>query len=158
MTSPTRWLPPAILGLAVSCATTNGGSGGNLIDLRPPLAVDGDAHALAWPFHLASDAGLRGFRLRLDGGGTLVAVRPDAANPEPAAPGWTGSLRDGVAVWSGPPSARPVLLTIMVRAARPRDQELRVRYAPEAAGDVSGWTCERWVYRVPEGRIERDGC
>ncbi len=107
---------------------------------------------------MAGDARLTGFRLRLDAGGTLVAIRPDPANPEPAAPGWTGSLRDGVAVWSGPPAAAPVPLAIMVRAARPGDQELRVRYTLSSAGDVPGWTCERWSYRVAEARIERNGC
>ncbi|MGH7588936.1 MAG: hypothetical protein ACRELU_10110 [Gemmatimonadota bacterium] len=148
----------AILALFMGCATLDLGAESDTVVVQTPQTVDGDPHALAWPFHLVDDTGLRAFRLRLDAGGTLVAVRPDASNPDPAAPGWTGSVREGVAVWSGPPPARPVPLTILVRAARPGDQELRVRYTPEPTVDVSAWTCERWMYRLPEGRIERDGC
>lgn len=157
MTSPARRLPPAVIILAVGC-TTLSGSGEDAITVRTPLAVDGDPQALAWPFHVVTDAGLRGVWLRLDAGGTLLAVRPDPANPEPSAPGWTGSQRDSEAVWSGPAAPRPVPLTIMVRAPGPGDQELRVRYALESTGGVSGWTCERWSYRISEGRIDRDGC
>ena len=157
MWSPERWLLSAILTITVGCATIDGGSG-EPISLRTPLAVDGDPQALAWPFEVASVTGLSGFRLRLEAGGTLVAVRPDAANPEPSAPGWTGSHRDGEADWSGPSRGEPIPLTLMVRAAAPGDQELRVRYAPESADGVSSWTCERWIYRVSDARIERDGC
>lgn len=157
MRSPARWLPSAILTIAVGCATIDRGSGGP-INLRPPLAVDGDPQALAWPFQVATNATLSGFRLRLDAGGTLVAVRPDSANPEPAAPGWTGSHRDGEAVWSGPSRGQPVPLTIMVRAEAPGTQQLRVRYMHQSNGDASSWTCERWTYRVSDARIERGGC
>jgi len=159
MTVPGRWLPSAILIIATACATIDAGSGGVAVDVRTPVAVDGDPQALAWPLLVPAHDGLRGFRLRLDVGGTIVAVRPDTANPEPSAPGWTGSHRDGEAVWSGPPSsAGPIPLMIMVQAVAPGDQELRVRYAGESGSRVSSWTCERWIYRVSEGRIERDGC
>ncbi|MGH7571139.1 MAG: hypothetical protein ACREMK_04755 [Gemmatimonadota bacterium] len=159
MTSPARWLPPAIVTLAIGCATMNGDPSGDRVALQTPQTVDGDPQALAWPFHVDTEAGLRAFRLRLDAGGTLVAIRPDTANPEPSAPGWTGSHQDSEAIWSGPPSsARTIPLTIMVRAMSPGDQELQVRYAPESARGVSGWTCERWIYRISEERVERDGC
>jgi hypothetical protein len=158
MKSTGRCLPSVILVIAAGCATIDADSGEDAVDLRAPVAVDGDPQALAWPIHVATDAGLTGFRLRLDAGGTLVAMRPDADNPEPSAPGWTGSHRNGEAIWRGPSPGQPIQLTIMVRAPGPGDQELRVRYARELAGDVSGWTCERWLYRISEGRIERDGC
>ncbi|MGH7563718.1 MAG: hypothetical protein ACREK5_04765 [Gemmatimonadota bacterium] len=159
MMSPARWMCSSIAVLAVGCATFDAGPNEDTVALRTPVPVNGDPQALAWPFHIATDAGVSGFRLRVDAGGTLVAVRPDTANPEPSAPGWTGSQRNGEAVWSGPPSsAAQIPLTIMVRAVESGDQELRVRYALESAGGVSDWTCERWIYLVSEGRIDRDGC
>ncbi|HKY59744.1 MAG TPA: hypothetical protein VJP59_01925 [Gemmatimonadota bacterium] len=158
MSSAGRWLPAAILVLAAGCATFDAGPGEDAVDPRIPMAVDGDPQALAWPVHVAPDDGLNGLRLRIEAGGTLVAVRPDSDNPEPSAPGWTGSHRNGEAVWKGPPPSRPIPLLIMVRAPGPGDQELRVRYALESAGGVSGWTCERWLYRISKGRIERARC
>lgn len=158
MASPPWWPFPTILILALSCATFDAASGGNVVSLRLPVPVDGDPQALAWPFGVATGAGVNGFRLRVETGGTLVAVRPDTANPEPSAPGWTGSRMDAEAVWSGPALGQPVPLTIMVRAMGPGDQVLRVRYASDSEGGVSPWTCERWIYRVLEARIERDSC
>lgn len=158
MSTATRWLPSAILVIASACATIDAGSGGDAVQPLTPVVVDGDPQALAWPFHVTGDDGLSRFRLRVESGGTLVAVRPDSANPEPSAPGWTGSHRTGEALWAGPSPGQPVALTIMVRAPRPGDQELQVRYVAESAGGVSDWVCERWLFRISEGRIEREGC
>jgi hypothetical protein len=116
------WAWAAIVG-AAGCASAGGGSVG-AVDLAPPQPAHGDDLAIAWPFtlvHGGDTETLADFHLRIEQGGTLVAVRPDRENPDTGARfRWRGEMRDGAAYWIGDPlvPGDGVTLTILVRPDR----------------------------------------
>lgn len=158
------WAGASIVG-AVSCASAGGGSVG-AVNLSPPQPAHGDDLAIAWPFTLVhgGDAEtLADFHLRIEQGGTLVAVRPDRENPDTGARlRWRGEMRDGAAYWIGDPlvPGDGVTLTILVRPDPGADPRLRVVHWPTDGRDrpVGPETCEIWSYDTDSRRVDRAAC
>lgn len=146
--------------LITACAT--GGQPGGL-ELAWPGPVEGDDAAIAWPFTVrgSDDPMWTGFRLRILEGAALVAVRPDAENPDPGAPvAWTGRVEGDAARWSGPPlpSGSVIALTLLLRPEGDGDPRIRVVHAPSGPAGEGNETCEMWRYDVGRERVERDPC
>ena len=154
-----------LLALASSCASAGGGAVG-AVDLAPPQPAHGDDLAIAWPFtlvHGGDSETVADFHLRIEDGGTLVAVRPDRDNPDTGARfRWRGEVRDGAGYWIGDPlvPGDGVTLTILVRPRPGGDPRLRVVHWPTDGRDqpVGPETCEIWTYDTERRRVERTPC
>ncbi|HEY7472720.1 MAG TPA: hypothetical protein VIE68_10290 [Gemmatimonadota bacterium] len=150
---------------ATACATAGGGAVG-VVDLSPPQPAHGDDTAIAWPFtllHGGEAETLADFHLRIEAGGTLLGVRPDAQNPDAGARfRWRGELRQGEAYWIGDPliPGDGVTLTILVRPTPGTDPRLRVVHWPTDGRDqpVGPETCEIWRYETARQRVATEAC
>jgi hypothetical protein len=150
---------------ATACATSGGGAVG-AVELSPPQPAHGDDTAIAWPFtlvHGGEAETLADFHLRIEDGGSLLGVRPDAQNPEPGARfRWRGELRPGEAYWIGDPlvPGDGVTLTILVRPTPGTDPRLRVIHWPTDGRDqpVGPETCEIWRYEAAKQRVTTEAC
>ena len=157
-----QWLWIAIA--AAACAT--GGDAVGSVNLSPPQPAHGDDQAIAWPFtlvHGGEAETLAGFYLRIDDGGALLAVRPDAENPDSGARfHWRGELRNGAAHWTGDPliPGDGVTLTILVRPDPGTDPRLRVIHWPTDGRDraVGPEDCEIWRYDTASQKVATEAC
>lgn len=152
--------------IATGCASAGGGAVG-AVNLSPPQPAHGDDLAIAWPFTLVHGAGagttVADFHLRIETGGTLLAVRPDSENPDTGARfRWRGEVRDGAGYWIGDPlvPGDGVTLTILVRPQPVGDPRLRVVHWPTDGRDqpVGPETCEIWSYDTGSRRVGRTAC
>lgn len=155
----------ASVAIATGCATAGGGTVG-AVNLLPPQPAHGDDRAIAWPFtlvHGGKTETVADFHLRIEDGGTLMAVRPDRENPDAGARfGWRGEVRDGAGYWIGDPlvPGDGVTLTILVRPDPGADPRLRVVHWPTDGRDqpVGPETCEIWTYDTTRRRVDRTAC
>lgn len=160
-----RLVSPAILLLMMAaCGTALRGPG--TIELGQPEPVHGDDTAIAWPFIVTHEGGseiVADFHLRIEEGGTLVGVRPDASNPDPEARvRWRGEIRGGVGYWIGDvlPKGGQVRLWALVRPTPGADPRLRVVHWPTDGRDrpVGDETCQIWSYDTGRQRISQESC
>lgn len=159
------WIMMAAVTLAGACATGGGMVGA--VSLASPQEVSGDETAIAWPFtvtHASGEEPFADFHLRIEDGATLLAVRPDADNPDPEATyRWSGEVRAGnAAYWIGdvlPPGGQ-VRLVVMVRPTGTGDPTMRVVHWPTNGRDdpIGPETCETWRYDTRSGKTSRTGC
>lgn len=148
-----------------ACASAGGGAVG-VVNLAPPQPAHGDDQSIAWPFtvvHGGGDETLADFHLRIEDGGELVGLRPDAENPDPGARfRWRGELRSGVAYWIGDPliPGDGVTLTILVRPDAGVDPRLRVVHWPTDGRDepVGPETCQIWSYDTGSREATTEPC
>jgi len=157
------WGPAAAV--AAACATVGGGTVG-AVDLSPPQPVHGDDRAIAWPFtvvHGGRSETLADFHLRIEAGGSLLAVRPDRENPDPGARfAWRGEVRDGEGYWIGDPlvPGGSVTLTILVRPDGDGDPRLRVVHWPTDGRDrpVGPESCQVWSFDPGRQDVSVSSC
>lgn len=138
------------------------------VSLAAPQPVHGDESVIAWPFEVTHDGDeetLADFHLRIEEGGDLLGVRPDAENPpeaEEALYRWSGEVRGDEGFWIGDvvPPGGSVRLTIMVRPADTGDLRIRVVHWPTNGRDepVGAETCEVWSYDTGRQRTDRSSC
>lgn len=154
----------AVLG-AGACATGSGMVGE--VSIVEPEPVHGDDTAIAWPFVVTHGGGaetLADFHLRIEEGGALLGVRPDAENPDPdALYRWRGEVRSGQGYWIGDvlPSGGQVRLIAMIRPEIEADRiRLRVLHWPTNGRDepVGPETCEVWTYDTRGQRFGQEAC
>jgi len=144
------WIAVVVAG---ACASAGGGAVGS-VRLSPPQPAHGDDRSIAWPFtlvHGGDTETVADFHLRIEDGGELLGVRPDAENPDPGARfEWRGEIRSGQAYWIGDPliPGDGVTLTILVRPEPGSAPRLRVVHWPTDGRDrtVGPETCEIWSY------------
>ncbi|MBW3660224.1 MAG: hypothetical protein KY397_01140 [Gemmatimonadetes bacterium] len=150
---------------SAACATGTGVVGA--VSIAEPGPVEGDETAIAWPFVVTHGGGpeiLADFHLRIDDGGTLLAVRPDSQNPDPDARFvWRGEVRGDEGYWIGDvlPSGGQVRLVAMVRPEMDDGRILlRVVHWPTNGQDeaVGPETCEVWTYETDGQRLEQEEC
>lgn len=154
-----------ILLAAAACAT-----GGNMVggvSLVAPEPVHGDDTAIAWPFVVTHGGGseiLADFHLRIEDGGTLLGVRPDADNPDTDARfDWNGEIRNGDGYWIGevlPPGGQ-IRLVAMIRPDMEGGKvRLRVVHWPTNGRDdaVGPETCEVWTYDPDAEKVTQKRC
>lgn len=148
-----------------ACATGTGAVGD--VSLVQPEPVHGDDQAIGWPFVVTHGGGsetLADFHLRIETGGDLLAVRPDAENPDrDALYTWRGEIRDGEGYWIGDvlPAGGQVRLVAMVRPDVEGDRiRLRVVHWPTNGRDepVGPETCEVWTYDTRRQRFGQEAC
>lgn len=148
-----------------ACATGAGMVGE--VSLVEPEPVHGDETAIAWPFVVTHGGGsetLADFHLRIEAGGELLGVRPDADNPTPdGLYTWRGEMRDGEGYWIGDvlPAGAQVRLVAMVRPEMDGDRiRLRVVHWPTNGRDepVGPETCQVWTYDPGSERTEQNAC
>ena len=156
-----------VSGAAVAAGCATGGGMVGAVDLSPPQPAHGDERAIAWPFTLVHGGGaettVADFHLRIEDGGTLVAVRPDPENPDPGARfRWRGEVRNGTGYWIGDPlvPGDGVTLTILVQPEPGADPRFRVVHWPTDGRDqpVGPETCEIWSYDTGSRRVDRTAC
>jgi hypothetical protein len=160
----TRSLLPWVLLCLTACAAASRGPGA--VELAAPEPVHGDDTAIAWPFvvtHEGEREIVADFHLRIEEGGTLVGVRPDAQNPDgQAILRWRGEVRAGEGYWTGDvlPRGAQVRLWALVRPTPGRDPRLRVVHWPTDGRDnaVGDRACEIWSYDTSSRRVEREPC
>lgn len=156
------------LGIAlVAAACASGGGMVGDVSLVAPEPVHGDETAIAWPFVVTHGGGgeiLADFHLRVEEGGTLLEVRPDAENPDPDATyRWRGEVRDGEGYWIGDvlPAGGQIRLVAMIRPEMDGDRvRVRVVHWPTNGRDepIGPETCEVWTYAPEEERVEQVDC
>jgi hypothetical protein len=155
---------PLLVIAFAACGTTLRGPG--TIDLGRPEPVHGDDTAIAWPFTVTHEGGseiVADFHLRIEAGGTLVGVRPDASNPDPEARvRWRGEMRQGEGYWIGDvlPKGGQVRLWALVRPAPGADPRLRVVHWPTDGRDrpVGNETCQIWTFDTQRTRVAQEPC
>jgi hypothetical protein len=153
------------LAISLTACASGGGAVGSL-ELSPPQPAHGDEQAIAWPFtlvHGGQDETLADFHLRIEDGGTLLGVRPDAENPDSGARfRWRGEVRGGEGYWIGDPliPGDGVTLTILVRPAAGSSPRLRVFHWPTDGRDqpVGPEACEIWRYDPESREVAREPC
>lgn len=138
------------------------------VSLGEPQPVHGDESAIAWPFvvtHGGDEETFADFHLRVEEGGDLLAVRPDAENPPEAEDvlyRWSGEVRGDEGFWIGDvvPPGGSVRLTILVRPTDAGDPRIRVVHWPTNGRDepVGSETCEVWSFDTGRQRMERSSC
>jgi hypothetical protein len=151
--------------ISITACASGGGAVGAL-ELSPPQPAHGDEQSIAWPFtlvHGGQSETLADFHLRIEDGGALLGVRPDAENPDPGARfRWRGEVRDGEAYWIGDPlvPGHGVTLTILVRPDPGSEPRLRVIHWPTDGRDqpVGPETCEIWRYDTGRREVDADPC
>lgn len=152
----------AALGLA-ACGTGRVGE----VSLIQPEPVHGDDSAIGWPFVVTHDGGaetLADFHLRIEEGGELLSVRPDADNPDrDALYRWRGEVRGGEGYWIGDviPAGGQIRLVAMVRPDMEGDRiRLRVVHWPTNGRDepVGPETCQVWTYETERQRVAQESC
>lgn len=150
----------------VAACATGGGMVGD-VSLVEPEPVHGDENAIAWPFvvtHGGDDETLADFHLRVEEGGALLGVRPDADNPDPdALYEWRGEIRGGEGYWIGDvvPAGGQVRLVAMVRPEMDGDRiRLRVVHWPTNGRDepVGPETCQVWTYETRAEQAGQEAC
>jgi hypothetical protein len=147
-----------------ACAT--GGARPGAVALGTPEPVHGDDTAIAWPFmvtHEGSAEIVGDFHLRVEEGGTLVAVRPDPQNPNTEATvRWRGEIRGGEGYWIGDvlPKGGQVRLWALVRPEPGNEPRLRVVHWPTDGRDqpVGEEKCEIWRYDPESRRVRQESC
>ncbi|MFN2382989.1 MAG: hypothetical protein ABR559_01845 [Gemmatimonadota bacterium] len=154
------------LGAVGTMACASGGGSVGAVRAASPIEVHGDDRAIAWPFTVTHGGGsetFADFHLRIEDGGTLVGVRPNAENPDPEAQHeWRGSLRQGAGYWIGDvlPRGASVTLTLLVRPTPGADPRLRVVHWPTNGVDVAVGpeTCEVWSFDPGDKRVRQEPC
>ena len=152
--------------LSMTACATGGGMVGD-VSVVEPEPVHGDETAIAWPFVVTHGGGaetLADFHLRIEDGGTLLGVRPDADNPDTdALYQWRGEVRDGEGYWIGDviPSGGQVRLVAMIRPEMDGDRvRLRVVHWPTNGRDepVGPETCQVWTFDPDGERTGQEDC
>ena len=152
------------LTVLAACATGPGRPGA--VALQGPEPVHGDDRAIAWQFVVTHSGGrdiLADFHLRVEEGGTLLAVRPDAQNPDTGATSrWRGEVRSGEGYWIGDvlPTGGSVRLWVLVRPTPGGDPRLRVTHWPTDGRDnpIADRVCEIWRYDTRAQRAHQEPC
>lgn len=160
-----RYVVAVAVAAGTACATGTGMVGE--VSLAEPGPVEGDDAVIAWPFVVTHGGGAEtfaDFHLRIEEGGSLVAVRPDSSNPDPdALYEWEGEVRGNEGYWIGDvlPAGGQVRLVAMVRPEMEGDRiRLRVVHWPTNGRDeaVGPETCQIWVYDVERQRTGQESC
>lgn len=159
------WCGIGALTVAAAACASAGRPG--VVAVGTPQSAHGDELGIAWPFvvtHAGASEIVAGFRLRVEEGGNLVAVRPDAENPPEAdaLARWRGEMHNGEGRWMGDvlPRGASVRLWALLRMAEARDPRLRVVHWPtDGRGNpVADPMCEIWRYDTRAQSIFSQPC
>lgn len=161
------WTLAGLASAGWSMACASGGGAVGMVVLDQPEAVSGDDTAMAWPFvvtHGGEKETFADFHVRIEEGGTLLAVRPDPENPDPGARfRWSGRVEgDDEGYWIGDPlvPGGAVQLWVLVRPAGTGEPRLRVVHWPTNGRDerVGPETCEIWVWSRDRRAAQQEPC
>jgi hypothetical protein len=156
----------ALVAMSALSACASGPARPGSVTLEAPEPADGDEAAIVWPFVVTHTGGseiVADFHLRIEEGGTLVGVRPDAQNPDTDATlHWRGEVRNGEGYWIGNvlPRGSSVRLWALVRAVPGGEPRLRVIHWPTDGRDqpVAEQQCEIWSYDTRSRETDREPC